>query len=320
MPTNQTAKAVFVVATVSEGEPERDQFVLVIVRGDREVNEMKLANALKAKGLRPATEDEIRAVGAIPGYGSAIGVSNARVVVDDQIPVSRNLVAGANEAGYHLLNVNYGRDYTADLVADIVSAEEGDGCPECGQPLRTVRGVEVGNIFKLGTRYSDALGCTFLDREGQAQPVVMGSYGIGVGRLLACIAEEHHDEYGLKWPVSVAPYQVHLVGLLDGTAGVSESAERVYEGLQRDGIEVLYDDREERPGVKFNDADLIGCPLRLTVSKRSIEQGGVELKRRDRSEKVIVAVEEIVDCVRAELAALWEALNAGVVNVEYRDQ
>jgi prolyl-tRNA synthetase len=319
MPVTQTAKAVFVVATVSDGQQEDEQFVLVVVRGDREVNDVKLANALKAKALRPATEVEIRAVGAVPGYGSALGVKNARVVVDDLIPVSRNLVAGANEVGYHLLNVNYGRDYTADLVADIVSAREGDGCPECGKPLRAVRGVEVGNIFKLGTRYSDALGCTFLDKEGQAKPVVMGSYGIGVGRLLACIAEAHHDEHGLKWPVSVAPYQAHLVGLLDGTVGVRETTERVYDALQRDGVEVLYDDREERPGVKFSDADLIGCPLRLTVSKKSLEQGGVEMKRRERSEKNIVAVAEIVDLVRAELAAMWDALNAGVVNVDYQD-
>ena len=259
--------------------------MLAIVRGDMEVNEIKLANAVQAKALRPATEAEILAVKAVPGYGSAIGVANALVVVDDLIPLSPNLVAGANEAGFHLLNTNYGRDYTADIVADIVAAREGDGCPQCGQPLRAVRGVEVGNIFKLGTRYSDALGCTFLDSEGNAQPVIMGSYGIGVGRLLACVAEAHHDEYGLMLPISIAPYQVHLVGLLDGTPSVSETAEAVYEGLQRAGFEVLFDDRQERPGVKFNDADLIGCPLRLTISKKSLEAGGVEFKRRDRREK-----------------------------------
>ncbi len=300
-PAAETAKAVFLVATISADGQDREQFVLVIVRGDMEVNEIKLANAVQAKALRPATEAEILAVKAVPGYGSAIGVANALVVVDDLIPLSPNLVAGANEAGFHLLNTNYGRDYTADIVADIVTAREGDGCPRCGRSLRAVRGVEVGNIFKLGTRYSDALGCTFLDNEGNAQPVIMGSYGIGVGRLLACVAEEHHDEYGLMLPISIAPYQVQLVGLLDGTPSVSETAEAVYEGLQRAGIEVLFDDRQERPGVKFNDADLIGCPLRLTISKKSLEAGGVEFKRRDRREKTVVPLAEVLDSVRAEL-------------------
>ncbi len=318
-PASETAKAVFLVATISADGQDREQFVLVIVRGDMEVNEIKLGNAVQAKALRPATEAEILAVKAVPGYGSAIGVENALVVVDDLIPLSPNLVAGANEAGYHLLNTNYGRDYSADIVADIVSAREGDGCPQCGQPLRTVRGVEVGNIFKLGTRYSDALGCTFLDSEGKTQPVIMGSYGIGVGRLLACVAEQHHDEHGLMLPISIAPYQVHLVGLLDGTDGVSEAAEAVYDRLQRAGFEVLYDDRQERPGVKFNDADLIGCPLRLTVSKKSLESGGVELKRRDSSEKSVVALAEVLDHVRGELDALWAALNEQVVNVAYPD-
>ena len=318
-PAAATAKAVFVVATISEDGQDREQFVLVIVRGDMEVNEIKLANALQAKALRPATEAEILAVKAVPGYGSAIGVQNALVVVDDLIPLSPNLVAGANEAGFHLLNTNYGRDYTADIVADIVAAREGDGCPQCGQPLRAVRGVEVGNIFKLGTRYSDALGCTFLDNEGKSQPVIMGSYGIGVGRLLACVAEEHHDEHGLMLPISIAPYQVHLVGLLDSTAGVSETAEAVYDSLQRAGVEVLFDDRQERPGVKFNDADLIGCPLRLTVSKKSLEAGGVEFKRRDSSEKYMVALADVGDRVRAELDSLWAALNEQVMNVAYPD-
>jgi prolyl-tRNA synthetase len=205
IPESKTAKAVFMVATIPDGQTESEKFILAIVRGDMEVNEIKLGNAVKAKALRPAREDEILAVGAVPGYGSAVGVKNAIVVIDDIIPMSGGLVAGANEAGYHQLNVQYERDFKADVVADIVAAREGDACPDCGNSLRVVRGVEVGNIFKLGTRYSDALGCTFQDAEGKSRPVIMGSYGIGIGRLLACVAEEHHDDKGLIWPVSVAP-------------------------------------------------------------------------------------------------------------------
>jgi prolyl-tRNA synthetase len=303
--------------SISEPDSYVDKFILAIVRGDMEVNETKLANAVKAKAMRPAREDEILAVGAVPGYGSAVGVKNALVVIDDIIPNSGGLVAGANEAGFHLLNVFHMRDYKADVVADIVAAREGDACPNCGNPLRTVRGVEVGNIFKLGTRYSDALGCTFQDAEGQSRPVIMGSYGIGIGRLLACVAEEHHDDKGLIWPISVAPYQVHLVLINDPAA--TEAADAIYDGLKRDGIEVLYDDREERAGVKFNDADLIGVPLRLTVSKKSLEKGGVELKRRSGGEAVIVPIEEIVYRVMGELDILWAELLGPITHVPYKD-
>jgi prolyl-tRNA synthetase len=233
----------------------------------------------------------------VPGYGSPVGVrGGVIVVVDEAVADSPNLVAGANEEGYHLRNVNLGRDYQAQTVADIVSAREGDACPNCGQALRAARGVEVGNIFKLGTHFSEALGATFLDRDGQSKPVVMGSYGIGVGRLLACIAEEHRDEHGLIWPVSVAPYHVHLVELPDSDG----QAARLYEDLLAAGVEVLYDDREERAGVKFNDADLIGIPLRLTVSKRSLEQGGAEFKRRDR-ELEIIPLDGVIERMKLRL-------------------
>ncbi|HEX2907785.1 MAG TPA: proline--tRNA ligase, partial [Phototrophicaceae bacterium] len=318
LPAAKTAKAVFMMATVRENDADVQQFILAIVRGDMEVNEIKLANTVGAKAMRPATEEEIRAVGAVPGYGSPIGVHDAVIVVDDSIAKSPNLVSGANEAGYHLLNTNYGRDYTAQHVTDIAAAREGDACPECGQPLKAVRGVEVGNIFKLGTRYSDKLGCTFLDKEGNSKPVIMGSYGIGLGRLLACVAEAHHDDHGLCWPVSVAPYPVHLVLIHDSTgSAANETAETVYNNLQRNGIEVLFDDRDERPGVKFNDADLIGCPLRLTVSKKALEQGGIEMKHRTRAEKTIVPVAEIVPQVQAELTQLWTELNQQVQAVPY---
>ena len=301
IPASRTAKAVFLVAAVEqEGEP-REKFVFAVVRGDMEVNETKLANALGARDLRPAQEEEIRATGAVPGYASPVGLPGVLVVVDDLVPASPNLVAGANEAGYHLRNVNYGRDYTGAVVADIAAAREGDPCPECGGALRASRGVEVGNIFKLGTRYSDALGCTFTDESGQSRPVIMGSYGIGLGRLMACIAEQHHDERGLTWPVSVAPYPVHLVQLASKTGQSEQAAAQLYQDLLSAGIEALYDDRSESAGVKFMDADLIGLPLRLTVGERSLKNGGVELKRRTGSEIRTVALDEAVEQVRAEL-------------------
>ncbi|MGD0708234.1 MAG: proline--tRNA ligase [Anaerolineaceae bacterium] len=294
---SRTAKAVFLMATIPAAEaqqPATEEFVFAVVRGDTEVNETKLANLLKAKELRPATEEEIKATGAVPGYASPIGIQNVRVIVDDLIPASPNLVAGANDEGYHLLNVNYGRDYTG-TVADIAAAGEGSACPKCGAPMRMSRGVEVGNIFKLGTRYSDALGCTFLDEDGQSKPVVMGSYGIGVGRLLACIAEEHHDEKGLIWPESIAPYPVHLVALAGKNPQVGKAADGIYQRLCQARVEPLYDDRVESPGVKFADADLIGLPLRLTVSERSLKAGGVEFKHRVGGEPWIVPLEKVVE-------------------------
>ncbi len=310
IPASRTAKAVFQVATITDGDQQRDQFILAIVRGDMEVNEVKLANVVQATAMRPAQAEEITAVGAVAGYGSPIGVKNALVVVDDLIPQSPNLVAGANAAGFHCLNVNYGRDYTADLVADIVTAREGDLDPIMGTPMKAVRGVEVGNIFKLGTRYSESLNCTFLDQEGKAQPVVMGSYGIGIGRLLACVAEEHHDDKGLMWPISIAPYAVHLLVLPD--ASTLELANQLYADLRQAGIEVLYDDRDVRLGVKFNDADLIGLPLRITLSKKSIENGGIELKRRDSADAFMVSLADAIVTVEKVIADLWAALNATI--------
>jgi prolyl-tRNA synthetase len=317
---DQTAKAVFMMATVLDGVKPRNQFVFAVVRGDTELNETKLANAVHAQSLRPATEDEIRAVGAVPGYASPVGLANVLVVADEWVTTSPNLVAGANEAGYHLLNVNYGRDYTAQIVTDLVAAREGDACPDCGQPLRAARGVEVGNIFQLGTRYTAALGATFSAADGTDQPVVMGSYGIGITRLLACIAESHRDEHGLVWPVSVAPYPVHVV-VLTGKTGGGESlavAEQVVADLAAAGLEPLFDDRDETPGVKFNDADLIGLPLRLTVSERSLKAGGVELKRRDAAEKEIVPLAEVVARVERELAQMEAEIGKTVVEIAYR--
>ncbi len=311
IPQSKTAKAVFMVATITEGQEDVQKFVFAVVRGDMDLNETKLANAVKAKELRPAHEEEIKAIGAEPGYGSPIGIKreNVIVVVDDLVTKSPNLVAGANEEGYHYLNVNYGRDFTADIVADIVAAADGYACPECGAPLRTVRGVEVGNIFKLGTRYSAAMGALFQDKDGTRKPVIMGSYGIGVGRLMASVVEEHHDDYGIIWPITIAPYQVHIVALKGGY----DVAEQLYQALQDAGVETLFDDRTEpSPGEKFNDADLIGIPLRLTVGGRSLKKGGVELKRRAEKDIALVPVDEVVARVQQEIEAMTEAIMAKV--------
>jgi prolyl-tRNA synthetase len=315
---SKTAKAVFLMATVQEGDHEEQRFVFVLVRGDMEVNETKLANVLKARALRPAKGEEIRLVGAVPGYASPVGLKNVTVVMDDALLASPNLVAGANEEGYHLRNVNHGRDFRADLVADLVAAQEGDACPLCANPLQAVRGVELGNIFKLGTRYSAALGCTFVDEKGESQPVIMGSYGIGSGRLLACVAEQHHDEAGLIWPITIAPFAVHLLMLAGkGDPATLATAERIYHQLQAAGIEVLYDDRPESPGVKFKDADLIGIPLRLTVGERSLKAGGVEFKRRDQAEKEIVAIDDLITRIKNEIENLHVAIHSKITPVVY---
>lgn len=318
IPESKTAKAVFMTASFPDGQERTESLVMAIVRGDMELNETKLSNLIQAKELRPATEEEILASGAVPGYASPYGLKNTLVVVDDLIPHSPNLVAGANESDYHFKNVNYGRDYTATHLADITAAGEGDLCPNCGTALRAERGVEVGNIFKLGTWYSEALGCTYQDENGGNQPVIMGSYGIGLGRLLGCVAEEHHDASGLALPVSVTPYSVHLV-LLHGKQSVlpQETANRLYAQLQAAGIDVLYDDREESPGVKFNDADLIGVPLRLTVSTRSLEAGGVEMKRRDGPDREVIPLETVVDHTGSILAEMHQALREQVAPVIY---
>ena len=300
----RTAKVVFLVAEHrdKDDKPVLRQ-VVAVVRGDTALNEAKLANLLGGAELRPMTLEEIAAIGAVAGFASPIGLKGGEVIADELVMSSPNLVAGANEEGWHLLDTNAGRDWQPGVVADIVAADDGDGCSVCNSPLRTERGVEVGNIFKLGTRFSEAFGATYLDPEGNASPIVMGCYGIGVGRLLACIAEEHHDERGLRLPVAIAPYPVHLTALRAADSKAGEVAERVYSSLEAVGIGVLYDDRDERPGVQFADADLIGLPVRLTVSERSLKAGGVELKRRDSDQARIVAEEDLLREVRAELGA-----------------
>ncbi len=290
----RTAKAAFFVT--GDG-----RLVTAIVRGDYEVNETKLGNVVKAVGgIRPASVEEIRLAGMEPGYGSPVGAHDTVVVVDDLVERSPNLVAGANREGFHFRNVNVGRDYTADIIADITNAQEGDACPVCGEPVILRNGIEVGNIFKLGTKFTDAAGATYLGEDGIAHPIVMGSYGIGVGRSTACIVEAHHDDKGIIWPVEVAPYAAHLVSI-GGKKDpqVNEIAERLHQLAFDAGREILWDDRDESPGVKFTDAELLGMPWILTVSPRSLAAGGIEVTERATGDRSTRPIDEVEAMLRA---------------------
>lgn len=301
VPTRQTIKAVFYWWT-PPGAPEADgRLVFALVRGDLEINEVKLSNALGGGLLRAATEDEIRAAAAVPGYASAIGLDVATepaapgvyVIADLSIEAGGNFVVGANEAGYHFTGANYPRDFSVSQTADIAQADTGHRCPRCGGRIAARRAIEAGHCFKLGTRYSAAVDATYLDENGQPQLIYMGSYGIGLDRLMAIIVELHHDEQGIIWPASVAPYDVHLLHLGRGSE-VAETAERLYRELTAAGLDVLYDDRDASAGVKFNDADLIGVPWRVTVGARGLAEGVVEVKRRDGAEREQVALADLV--------------------------
>ena len=301
VPQSETAKAVFFIGTIN-GE---EKFIFAVLRGDHELNETKLVNVLKAQALRPATDEEITAVGAVPGYASPMAVKNALVVVDEAISKGTNFVSGANEEGYHCLNVNAGRDFDPDIATDLIAVEKGMPCPECETALNSTRGIEVGNIFKLGTKYSDSMGAKVLDENGKMQSLVMGCYGIGVGRLLACIIEAHHDDHGIIWPISVAPFEVQIVVLTGRKpAGELEAAEKLSGQLKAAGLDVLLDDRDERAGVKFNDADLIGIPIRLTVGSRGLANGQVEMKLRHENNRSDVPLDQVIERVRSEVNSM----------------
>lgn len=308
VPTSRTLKAMFFNV---DGE-----LVFVTIRGDREVSEEKLSELLNTDVLEFANEGLIRKSGAVPGYASPVGLEGVRVIADESAR-SPNLIAGANKEGYHLLNVNLGRDYKADVVADITQVRGGMPSPVDGAPLIESRGIEVGNIFSLGTTYSAPLGATYLDDEDNAHPMIMGSYGIGIGRNMAAIAEYHHDDAGLRWPVSVAPFDAHIV-VLGQDSEYLEKADALYSALMQAGIDTLYDDRNASPGVKFADADLIGVPFRITVSSRSMNAGGAEIKRRDqgRDEAVVIPLERVVDYVKDERQRLINDLMAAAKEAE----
>ena len=305
VPATACGKVVFFAGLV-DGE---EKTIIALVRGDMEVNKVKLQNLTKSKYLETATSEAILALGSVPGFASPIDIDRTKaiVVADQLVAISMNLVVGANEVDYHYKNACYERDYTADIVGDITNAFEGALAPNAttdADVLKAVRGVEMGNIFQLGTKYTEAIGAHFMDQNGRQQPIIMGSYGIGVGRLLGCLAEEYHDDKGLLLPISVAPYEVVLVGLLDKVE-VTAIANKLYQDLKAAGVDVLYDDRNKKvatPGEKFNDADLIGIPIRLTVSRRTIKTNGVELKLRGSAEAEVVDLEGIVEKVVACVA------------------
>jgi len=288
----KTFKAVFYMA---DGE-----LVFVTIRGDLEVNDIKLKNALHASDLHLADDQEVAKAGLVAGSASAIGIHDIKRVGDLSITRGNNFVVGGNKADTHLRGANYPRDFQVDILTDIALARPGQGCPNCGQPLEAVRGVEVGHIFKLGTFFSEALGANYLDQNGQHQPILMGCYGIGVGRLLAAAIEQNHDEKGIAFPATIAPYQVHLVGLNLADEQVAEEAERLYQELQDQGIEVLFDDRtEQTAGVKLNDVDLLGLPVRLVVSPRNMKAGVVEFKQRLDETSSLVPTGEVVAALQA---------------------
>ena len=272
------------------------KIVAAMCRGDRDINETKLANLYDATEMELAAFDDVeRVTGAKVGFAGPVGLKEKiDIVVDSEVSVMRNFVVGADETDYHLKNVNIGRDFEATTIADIRNAVEGDICPKCGKgKMKMARGVEVGHIFKLGTKYSKALNCVYLDKDGKSNLVVMGCYGIGVGRTLAAIIEQHHDDNGIIWPAEVAPYKAIVVPTKVNDEANMALAEKIYSDLAAAGVEVLIDDRNARPGVKFKDADLIGIPLRITVGRRAGE-GIVEVKRRDSDEAVEMTADEAV--------------------------
>ena len=274
--------------------------VAVVVRGDRDVNETKVANAIGgAVEFELASEDTIKAVtGAEVGFAGPIGIKADYLFIDQEVVDQRNVIIGANKTGYHIQNANFGRDFEGQ-VGDFRNVQEGDKCPKCGQPLEIMRGVEVGHIFKLGTKYSESMGATFLDQNGKSQPIIMGCYGIGVERTVAAVIEQHHDENGIIWPLALAPYHVVVVPVNVKKEEHLENAEKIYNELQAAGVEVLLDDRNERAGFKFKDSDLLGIPMRITVGK-DIVDGKVEFKLRKEADKEIISVDEVLDRVKAE--------------------
>jgi prolyl-tRNA synthetase len=314
--TRQTAKAVFQIGSFAGDKP--DLLVLAIIRGDMEVNLTKLRNLTGALALRPAQVEEILAVGSVPGYGSAIGIDRTNVVVvaDETVTEQANLVAGANKPGWHLTGTNYGRDFTADVVGDIAEAQDGDISPVSGDTLRLRRGVEVGNIFQLGTKYTEANKATYTDENGEAKTILMGSYGIGVGRLLACVAEEHLDEKGLCLPISIAPYHVSLISLCRNP----ERPEALYRELIEAGIEVLFDDRESSAGVKFADSELRGLPIQVVISERSLKGGAIEVILRKDGSREFIPVEDAVSGLKARIATLFAEIEAQVETAPHWQQ
>jgi len=303
------AKTLKSVCYVADG-----RLIFALVRGDLEVNEVKLFNAvgragLNAADLHLATPEELQQAGTvIAGFTSPIGQDESGLIIaDTSLQMGKNFVAGANREDYHVLNVNAGRDFRVDAWVDIASAFEGTACVRCGGTLSMQRATELGHAFKVGTKYSELLDATFLGEDGQEHLMLMGCYGIGLGRIMAMAVEQHHDERGICWPLAIAPYQVMLCALGAGNADVTRAADALYEALSSAGIEVLYDDRAESAGITFNDADLIGLPIRIVVSKRALAQGAVEWKLRSDQKGRMIALGDVVEEARRCAIGLKEA-------------
>ncbi len=276
--------------------------VAACVRGDREVHEGKLRKFLGVDTMRFARAEEIeRLSGAPVGFTGPIGLKGVNIVADGDLSSMKDFVTGANRKDTHLKNVNFGRDFQADLIADICYAEEGDVCPKCGQTISLVTAMEVGHVFKLGTRYTKPLGAFYRAQDGKDQPMIMGCYGLGVNRIMAAIIEEHHNEKGIKWPVAVAPFLVHLITVNHSHEGTRKAAEEIYSECQQAGISVLYDDRDERAGVKFNDADLIGLPAQIVVSERNLAKNELELKLRGQEKAISISTKELLSQLETHL-------------------
>ncbi|MFQ5827518.1 MAG: proline--tRNA ligase, partial [Dehalococcoidia bacterium] len=290
IPPMKTLKAVFYMAD--------ERLTLVLIRGDLEVNETKLRNRLQCTELRLATEEELGRAGLEAGFASPVGLKGIRTIGDPSIASGNNLVAGGNKKDTHIKNVNYSRDFQVDTMADIALARAGEGCPNCGRPLLSSRGIEVGHVFKLETFISQKLNATFLDRDGISRPIVMGCYGIGLGRLLAAVVEYSHDEQGIIWPSSIGPYQIYLCPIQQERPEVASAAQSLYGELEHEGMEVLFDDREESPGVKFSDADLLGIPLRVVLSPRTLKEGRAEVKWRQEKDAQLLPLEGITSRIR----------------------
>ena len=287
---SKTAKAVFYSV---DGE-----VVIVTIRGDYDVNETKLRNLLGGSVPRLATPEEVKAAGLVAGSASAVGLQGVKSIVDDSITMGSNYLAGANKAGFHLRNVNFPRDFKADILGDIAEAKKGYPSPDGKGKLIAKRGIELGHVFKLGNVYSSKMGARYTDEDGQQNDVLMGCYGIGIGRMLAAAVEAYHDDFGMVLPSAIAPYDIYLAGLNLEDADISGKAEMLYESLQDAGFDVLFDDRDAPPGVKFKDADLMGIPVRVVISSRSMGNGGVEVKARAEKESEIVSEPDVIEAVR----------------------
>ena len=265
----------------------------------REVNEVKVANAAQASGdiIMASNEEYTKATNCEPGFGGPVGIKVDLLLVDEEVANMYNMILGANETGYHLKNVNYGRDFEG-VVGDFRKIESGEKCPKCGSEVTIARGTEVGHIFKLGTKYSAAMNATFIDENGKNVPFVMGCYGIGVTRTMASIIEQHHDENGIIWPLSVAPYHVSVIPVNIKDEAQMKIANKLYDELRKIGVDAILDDRNERPGVKFKDSELIGIPMRVTVGKK-ITDGEVEFKLRD-GEMEVIKIEDVLEKVKSQ--------------------